>query len=636
MAPKMNFEAIRTQEIESENTSLSNSDGTGNKSAVEPQVLSWWQASKIAGAVTDMLAIAFSCTFFVYALAVKMHQNKPMDSPQVKVLLRLSHLGPTIYPILFAAVIGRALKSIAFWKLERGSRIGTLDRVLGSMTIVQTVLTQVQMRSPNLLSFLLIAIWALSPLGGQASLRIVGSMMQATNTTRLVQYVNTTMDGMPYIGGDTASDFVPVNAVFGAALVGASSSSSSSVDAWGNIKIPWIENLDPSMADAEGWYPIPQLNISDEYTSLIGLPLSLISDARNLTTSFNIETSYWTLSCPVFEDLGDGQSATGYDAAAENKLLAEMKKYQDPYGVSLYNTTAAHNFYLYSVNMYNDSESWDSPSNKRLRHITYMENNNDPAHWVAANCTIKTTYVEVSTFCSAGRCTAVRVRNSHAPHAPESRTPFDMAGNAFYWFGPHLADALTVGHSTFGTPYQRFIIDPQDPFNYTVATPPVTVVSNSTFALRLSQLFNTYWVAMLAPTAIPKGLLTADTVEIDGIPANTRATETKDTLVLKCNVLWFVVLLLSSATAAFIGLCGLVAAMCRRGPDIAFSISSLVKDSPFFDQTSVASTLGSTDRSILMKDWYAKYGDVTPEDEVGYIAIGSGNIADLQAGRLYR
>lgn len=510
------------------------------------------------------------------------------------------------------------------------------------MTIVQTILTQIQMRSLNLLSLLLIVIWSLSPLGGQASLRVVGSRMQASTITRTLQYVNTSMDEMPYIGGDTASQFVPVNALFGAALVGASSSSTSSVDAWGNMRIPWIENLNSSTADAEGWVSIPQLNSSDDYTSLIGLPLSMISDASNLTTSFDIETSYWTLSCPVFEDLGDGHDANGdTDSAAEAKLSARLKPFEDPYGVSLYNTTGAHNLYLYSVNpLYNYSEPWNSQSNERLRHVTYVENNNDPVHWVAANCTIKTTYVEVSTSCSADRCTAVRIRNSRALHAPESWTPFDMASNAFYWFAPQFADALSVGHSAVGTPYQRFIIDPQDTFNYNVATPPVTIVSNSTFALRLGQMFNTYWMAMLAPIAVPKGLrnsnLTADIVEIEEGTANTPAIETKHVLVLKCNIFWLVVLLLSSAMAASIGLCGLTAAICRRGPDISFTISSLVKDSPFFDQTPVATTLGSTDRSRLMSDLYAKYGDVAPEDEVGYIAIGSGNVAELRPGRLYR
>lgn len=123
-----------------------------------------------------------------------------------------------------------------------------------------------------------------------------------------------------YEGADTASQFVPANALFGAALVGASSgasSSLSSIDAWGNTKIPWIEFLDPSTEDADGWYSVPQLNSSDDFTSLIGISLSLISDATNLTTSFNIEASYWTLSCPVYGNLTDPD-------ATEEKLAAEM------------------------------------------------------------------------------------------------------------------------------------------------------------------------------------------------------------------------------------------------------------------------------------------------------------------------
>ncbi|KAG9961943.1 hypothetical protein KCU61_g5037, partial [Aureobasidium melanogenum] len=232
------------------------------------------------------------------------------------------------------------------------------------------------------------------------------------------------------------------------------------------------------------------------------------------------------------------------------------------------------------------------------------------------------------------------MRISRKPCAPESWTPFDIAGTAFYWFSPRFVDALAPGHAVVATPYQNFIINPDDPFSISFNVPPVTSVSNSTFALRLGQLLNTYWMAMLAPTAVPKGLrnsnLTADIADIGTLLPNITATETRYAFVLECNTFWFVVLLVSSGITAFIGLCGLIAAMCRRGPDIAFNISSLVKDSPFFDQTSVATTISGTDRSRLMKDWYAKHGDVTPEDEIGYIAIGSGNVADLQTGRLYR
>jgi hypothetical protein len=544
-----------------------------------------------------------------------------------------SFQGPTVYPILFAAIIGRALKSIAFWKLERGGKIGTLDRLLGSMTIVQTVFTQIQMRSVSLLGLLLIVIWSLSPLGSQASLRIIGSTKNPRNTTQLIQYVDVNSDILSneYAGADTASQFVPVNVLFGAAMLGTSSGPSSSSDAWGNLRVPRIESLESSTSDAEGWYLVPQLYSSDDFTSLIGVPLSMISGASNLVTSFNIETSYWTLSCPVFDNLSDGNYPNG-----------TFEQFLDPGEGSPENTTSyvTHNLFLYSVNMHNSSQPLDSELNMRPRHITYLDNNNYPAAWVAANCTIKTRYVEVSASCSEDSCTAVKIRNSRQPHAPESWTTFDTMGYAFYWFAIHFADALAAGHSVTATPYQKFIIDPLNPLNQSYNIPPITIVSSATFALRLGQLFNTYWMAMLAPTAIPKGLrnanITADTAPIDGtILSNTTATLTQYTLVLECNALWFVILLLSSAITAFIGFCGLIASLCRFGPDFGFNISSLVKDSPFVDQTNVATTLSSTDRSILMRGQYAKLGDVAAEDEVGYIAIGSGSVADLQRGRLY-
>lgn len=291
------------------------------------------------------------------------------------------------------------------------------------MTIVQTIVTQVQMRSLSLLSLLLIAIWSLSPLGGQASLRIIHPLIHHNITTRPLEYANTNAKILTYGYGsdDTDSMFTPTNVLFGAAMLGITSSSSHYVDSWNNLKVPWIEYLDPSTADVDGWYPVPkllQLNSSDDFTSLIGIPLSTISSASNLTTSFNIETSYWTLSCPVFEDLGDD-----LDVDALNRTEAPSYAYP-PLG----NATddQPKNLLLFSVNTYNSSEPRDPTANTRLRRITYVDYNNGPAYnvgpgsLVTANCTIKTSYVEVSASCLSGSCTAVRIRNSHKPHAPES------------------------------------------------------------------------------------------------------------------------------------------------------------------------------------------------------------------------
>lgn len=92
MAYQTKFEAIRTHTIESAHTSVSSAHGEGDKTRVEPSTLSWWQASKVIGIVVDILAIALSCMFFVFALAVKTHQDMSMDSSRVKLLLKLSNL----------------------------------------------------------------------------------------------------------------------------------------------------------------------------------------------------------------------------------------------------------------------------------------------------------------------------------------------------------------------------------------------------------------------------------------------------------------------------------------------------------------------------------------------------------------
>jgi hypothetical protein len=92
MAYQTKFEAVRTQAVESKHTSLGSTDGNDHSAGDEPQALSWWQASKFVGVLIDLLAIALSCAFFVYGLAVKMHENTAMDSPRVKLLVKLSNL----------------------------------------------------------------------------------------------------------------------------------------------------------------------------------------------------------------------------------------------------------------------------------------------------------------------------------------------------------------------------------------------------------------------------------------------------------------------------------------------------------------------------------------------------------------
>jgi hypothetical protein len=71
---------------------------------------------------------------------------------------------PTLFPILFAALTSRALKSLAQWRIEHGApRVGHLDQLVGSTSITATFITQLKLRALNLLAIALVLTWALSP-----------------------------------------------------------------------------------------------------------------------------------------------------------------------------------------------------------------------------------------------------------------------------------------------------------------------------------------------------------------------------------------------------------------------------------------------------------------------------------------
>lgn len=49
------------------------------------------------------------------------------QSPEGDIIIQAAKLGPTVFPIVFAAVVGRLMKSLALWKVERGSELGVRD-----------------------------------------------------------------------------------------------------------------------------------------------------------------------------------------------------------------------------------------------------------------------------------------------------------------------------------------------------------------------------------------------------------------------------------------------------------------------------------------------------------------------------
>ncbi|KAF2822707.1 hypothetical protein CC86DRAFT_243349, partial [Ophiobolus disseminans] len=182
---------------------------------------------------------------------------------------------PTVFPLLFASVIGRAAYAILLWRLENGERIEILDTLASSTSLTSTVTSQFQLRRVSVWGTMLIAMWALSPIGGQASIRQM--TVDTTIVTTPASFRIAVPDANPFsrVDPDSHVVFVYLNKLFTSAMVSSTKTRASPLDMWGNVKIPMLEYYEKSLQpDDRGWYTT---NITDNdsavYSSLIGIPM---------------------------------------------------------------------------------------------------------------------------------------------------------------------------------------------------------------------------------------------------------------------------------------------------------------------------------------------------------------------------
>ena len=178
-----------------------------------------------------------------------------------------------------------------------------------------------------------VAMWFLSPLGGQAALRSINlrATVVATdipafyylgnNRTRIWSHYRAGA-GVFTSGPDTSSKIAGLRTVASAAFInpgtsvvhskGSSPNFDRGVealggkwqashlghqDAWRNVKIPFIEYL-PGYNDANptAWISVPKDTVVP-YASLVGLPVRGGSFDRAGNSTFNTSFHYLTLSC---------------------------------------------------------------------------------------------------------------------------------------------------------------------------------------------------------------------------------------------------------------------------------------------------------------------------------------------------
>lgn len=148
-------------------------------------------------------------------------------------------------------------------------------------------------------------VWAMSPVGGQASLRQM-TVSTARNLPIAFEYMvhNGYAAQFQSMDGFGLTDFV--GTLLNGAIIAPASIRSSARDLWANVKIPRVEHYEKYAvaAEEEEWY---STRASDgrsyapldrkSYSSLIGIPINGMDSSRYINYSMRIDTQYLNVAC---------------------------------------------------------------------------------------------------------------------------------------------------------------------------------------------------------------------------------------------------------------------------------------------------------------------------------------------------
>ena len=448
-------------------------------------------------------------------------------------------------------------------------------------------------------------LWALSPIGGQASLRLLLQGTSNTTDFRNITYLST--DSMSASNADPAAEYsFLLNSLYSAALFERYEEQSGSMDIWGNVKIPTIEPLMASgQQDVDGWLSM-HANDNISYSSLVGIPVSGL--AHNANSTFSIESYYLVLDCPDFSVRNQGPETR----VPEGGFILEIESI----------LPSNEN----SSTLYAGADSYPTLELPKVGFGSgsTIDGNKD----LVANCTMSRSSVESDVLCDGMSCSVTRMRKSRYDTRPPAYTSLATQSQADLfakdWMGS--AGTLPGGQSS---PTEFFI---QDPTLKHLMTPghlegnaDLAEIQTQEFSQVFSLLFNTYWQCWLMPYwqtgNLPSNITQFNEGDFQGnfdvpiVVNSTGATFTLSSEVYVCDKYWASTLILISSILICCTVGGALFQYWTSSPKIFGYVSSLTRDNPYFDQPTGGSTLDGLKRSKILRDVKVRIQDVAGDEE---------------------
>ncbi|KAJ8110834.1 hypothetical protein OPT61_g6417 [Boeremia exigua] len=509
----------------------------------EPQTLADAGPSWASRMLPHLILLLVPISSIGLGIAV-LHYNNKAESDAGNVTKQAMSVTATLWPILFAAVLGPMLKAVVRYWAERGAKLGVLEMFHSSQSLVSTLRACFSLRVLSLWPLLLIFVWSLSPVGGQGALR---AMDLKTNTTTvqyhlasypkndLSSYLREDLFGSISGQSSLVSRFhALVGAAFSAQDIsllqanGSSKDFSKAVqraggaseaarltkrDLWRNVRIPLLHMLRDYEEETRDWVEVPP-NMIPEYSSMIGVPVRGFPSTKAANTSFMIQTNYQTLKCG-----GPWLNITEWrnDKSNDDSLILESSK-DTPMGV-----IGIPNIFLDVISdKLRDASPGVDKGISSLELAGYVEPQRPMmiafySMQKLTICTIATEYVDSMVECSRATqnedlaCSVRKMRRTAEHPFQGNLTALDI-GRSYRVLG-HVPYIIPSIHPMTPSMLEKWLYNPSTVFNNTPSEMyahmyediPLEVFSN-----RLSMVINTNLLAMFNMSIIVGGDATQD------------------------------------------------------------------------------------------------------------------------------
>ncbi|CAH0048169.1 unnamed protein product [Clonostachys solani] len=607
-------------------------NGTDKPSIYEPKKL---RRTQYLSSLGQILLTIFPLLFIALTGAAISLDNKSTSKTGL-ITQQAIALSPTVFPIVFAAIVGRFFRSLGLHWAERGVKLGTLERLIGSQTLFSAIERQVLLRGQYVLGISIITIWALSPLGGQSALRLltVSPEVFSTNTTirylPIVLSLNTVMS--PAFGSRSpTSSWSQWGSIFMTAVTTSYQYQNSSQDLFGNVRIPSLDSL-PSISN-DSWTVVNHSE-STPYSSLLGIPVGGL--LANGTISFNLVSRYFAIQCRSSKHISSVPRADSLFLNTSSRESAGSWAYKFGGSFVVQLTFTRRNGYFSET--YNET---NIPFN-----ITSMNNGAPLDDLSFIDCSMEPQDVESSVRCVDRLCKVTAMKKLPLGFDSWRYESLLAIERSFWYFPVSILAAVPAGSLMSSS-----ILEVWMQYPYTALYSPrftnLSTVSLPMLSRNFENLFNTYWQSTYGYKYL-HGNLHADVTDssYDNItagrlkgPVDFNTSHALSTRIIgekyQCNMTFAAILIVISGLLVLASLATIALMNATRAPDILGYMSSFPRDNPYatFEQ---ASYMDGLERARELREMKITVGDVSPREEIGHIAFAATvEVQRLKEDRLY-